>query len=33
MVEMEKNMRLALQRAVKQNLLESKYTDEPVSYE
>ena len=33
MVEMEKNMRLALQRTVKQNLLESKYTDEPVSYE
>ena len=32
MVEMEKNMRLSLQRAVKQNLIESKYAEEPVTY-
>ena len=33
MVNMEKNMRLALQQKVKQNLLETKYAEEPVSYE
>ena len=30
---MEKNMRLALQQKVKQNLLETKYAEEPVTYE
>ena len=33
MVEMEKNVRANLQRAVKQNLIETKYAEEPVSYE
>lgn len=32
MVEMEKNVRLNLQRAVKQNLLETKYAEEPITY-
>ena len=32
-VNMEKNMRLALQQKVKQNLLETKYAEEPVTYE
>ena len=30
---MEKNMRANLQRAVKQGLIETKYAEEPVSYE
>lgn len=33
MVDMEKNLRISLQRAVKQSLLETKYADEPVTYE
>lgn len=33
MVEMEKNLRTSLQRAVKQNLIETKYAEEPVTYE
>ena len=32
-IDMEKNNRLTLQRAVKQNILETKYAEEPVSYE
>ena len=33
MVSMEKNMRLNLQRQVKNSLVETKYADEPISYE
>lgn len=32
MVDMEKNLRLSLQRAVKQGLMETKYAEEPVTY-
>jgi len=33
MVTMEKNMRQNLQRTVKNHLIETKYAEEPVSYE
>jgi len=33
MVTMEKNMRQNLQRTVKQSLIETKYAEEPVTYD
>ena len=32
-MDMEKNLRANLQRTVKQNLIETKYAEEPVTYE